>query len=404
MIASVIALVLLITLFYTWIGFPVLLFLAAKKHKRSPQTSGGAPALSISVILAAHNEAGHIAERIRNLLDQRVDDVSFDIHLGTDGCTDATAENARQAAGENGNVHVHEFPERRGKVAVLKDLVTRSSSDLLIFTDANTNFEPGALQRLLPHFADDRIGGVCGQLVLVKDSQDVHRENGETLRDSEEGFYWRLETDLKKRESALDSCLGANGAIFAMRRKLFWKDIPDNTRVDDLVIGMKVREQGYRVLYEPAAVAVEEMPDMRDEWGRRVRIGSGDYQALLFCRKCLAPSYGRFAWIFWSHKVFRWFTPHLCLAAALMIWPLLHNESQLASSLAVITIFLVLLFLIMGVLGYFMRHSDSMVLRIPRLFTHFISMQAALMAGFCRFATGNMSGHWRRTPRKTVHG
>jgi cellulose synthase/poly-beta-1,6-N-acetylglucosamine synthase-like glycosyltransferase len=399
MLSISIALILLLALFYTWIGFPFLLYRATRKQNLSHPVVGEMPSASISVILAAHNEAGHISDRIQNLLDQKPTTGPFDIHVGTDGCSDATAENARDAARGHDCVHVHEFEQRRGKVAVLKDLVSGSSSDLLVFTDANTNFLSGAFERLLPHFADSKIGGVCGKLVLVRADEDIHSTDGETPRDSEEGFYWGLETDLKIRESALDSCLGANGAIFAMRRELFWDAMPDNTRVDDLVIGMKVREAGYRVLYEPSAIAVENMPERKDEWGRRVRIGSGDYQALLFCRKCLAPSYGRFAWIFWSHKVFRWFTPHLCLGSALMIWPLWSAESCLASMLAAITAMLVLLFLFMGLLGHALRDSNSSFSRIPKLFTHFVSMQVALMAGFCRFASGRMSGHWRRTPR-----
>ncbi len=399
MVISLIALILLIALFYTWLGFPFMLFCAAKDLELSPATSDTVPDLSVSVILAAYNEADHIGDRIANLLKLQPHGIAFDIHIGTDGCSDDTAENARQAAGDSSHVHVHAFTERRGKVAVLKDLVSRSSSELLLFTDANTNFEPGAIQRLMSHFSDGNIGGVCGQLVLVRDAGDLQREGGETLRDSEEGFYWRLETDLKRRESALDSCLGANGAIFAMRRELFWSKMPDNTRVDDLVIGMKVREQGFRVLYDPSAIAVETMPDTRDEWGRRVRIGSGDFQALAFCRGCLSPSYGRFAWFFWSHKVLRWFTPHLCLACVLLIWPLFLVGTVFATTLGVFTAFLVALFIVMSMVGHAMRHSGSVLARVPKLFTHFVSMQIALMAGFCRYTIGNMSGYWRRTPR-----
>ena len=99
-----------------------------------------------------------------------------------------------------------------------------------------------------------------------------------------------------------------------IRTGLFWAEIPDNTIIDDFVIGMKVREQGYRMVYAPTAVAREELPEtLDDEWRRRIRIGAGDYQALVLCRKCLLPRYGKFAWMFWSHKVARWFTPHLLL-------------------------------------------------------------------------------------------
>src|SRR6185503_6079299 len=110
---------------------------------------------------------------------------------------------------------------------------------------------------------------------------------------TDESVYWKFETWLKTRESELDSCLGANGAIYAIRARLFWASIPPNTIIDDFVIGMKVREQGYRMLYEPRAIALEELPpEVAHEWKRRVRIGAGDYQAIRLCRACLSPSFG----------------------------------------------------------------------------------------------------------------
>jgi len=403
MVLSVIVLLLLLLLVYAWVGFPLILYLLTRGHSAAPTPEPGEPPDSVAVLLAAYNEEAHIGERIRNLLEQDVPAGRFEIHVGADGCSDRTVDVAREIAAGHPHVHVHAFDHRRGKVAVLKDLVSRVDARFLVFTDANAFFRRGAVRTLLAHFSDSTIGGVCGRLVLAP-SGEAHHENGrtETGHDTEEGFYWRWETILKEQESALDSCLGANGAIFAMRRELFWQEMPDNTMVDDLVIGMKVREQGYRVLYEPHAVAMEELPDVADEWGRRVRIGAGDYQALLFCRRCLGAGYGRFAWIFWSHKVLRWFTPHAALLVALAIWPLFCHGLSLATALASVSLFLVLLFLILGGIGWPLRASRSPLARIPLLFFHFDSMQAALFVGFLKFITGNLSGHWHRTPRAAV--
>jgi cellulose synthase/poly-beta-1,6-N-acetylglucosamine synthase-like glycosyltransferase len=148
---------------------------------------------------------------------------------------DHTAAEATAAAAGHANIEVLDFPKNRGKVAVLKDLAGRASkasngspaAEILVFTDANTAFKPDALRRLVAPFASPKVGGVCGKLIFVRP------EGGKT----EETVYWKLESWLKARESDLDSCLGANGAIYAIRAPRFWTAIPSNTVIDDFVIG-----------------------------------------------------------------------------------------------------------------------------------------------------------------------
>ncbi len=170
------------------------------------------------------------------------------------------------------------------------------------------------------------------------------------------------------------------------------------------MIGMKVRESGLRMLYDHSAVAVEEIPDVRDEWVRRVRIGAGDYQALVFCRRCLAPQYGYFAWSFWSHKVLRWFTPHLGILLLLsVLWMVALSDSALRA-FGQINLLGVLLVLLAAVGGRLARDSAGVPARLLRLVSHFVSMQLALVFGFVRFCRGGMRGHWTRTPRRDSSG
>ncbi len=134
-------------------------------------------------------------------------------------------------------------------------------------------------------------------------------------RPAEEGVYWRYEVTLKILENRLNAVLGANGAIYAVRRQLF-PDLPRNLITDDFVIPMKVRAGGRRVVYDPEAVAMEEAPaSMGSEFRRRVRIGAGNWQALGQCAPLLLPQKGFVAFSFWSHKVLRWATPFLLVAA-----------------------------------------------------------------------------------------
>jgi cellulose synthase/poly-beta-1,6-N-acetylglucosamine synthase-like glycosyltransferase len=301
-------------------------------------------------------------------------------------------------------IEVVAFERNRGKVAVLRDLVAAahrhddcSQDTLFVFTDANTRFRPDALRLLARHFDNPAVGGVCGRLVFTGSGSDA------------EHTYWNLENVLKARESALDSCLGANGAIYALRPGCFWQEIPPSTIVDDFVIGMKVREAGLRMLYEPSAVAEEDVPAVRDEWRRRVRIGSGDYQAARLCRACLHPRYGRFAWCFWSHKILRWFTPHLGLAmlaaAALSLTcgprPAGFTPLVLAAQAVCAGSLLLLAAALAGRLSRRLALGGP-VWRLCRGVDHFVTMQAALLAGFIRYCRGNLSGSWARTPRTST--
>ncbi len=370
-----------------------------KEQKTTPASPDTAylPARAV-ILIAAHNEAADIEQRLMNLAMQDYPKDRFVIYVGVDGATDDTAAVVETVAARlisaGLRVEVYADTERRGKVATLKRLVARVARDVpdaewLVFTDANTHFEPDALRRLLEPFTDPGVGGVCGRLIL-EPPRSVPCRTG--TGHASENRYWTWENKLKTLESRLDSCLGANGAIYAVRSRLFPDSLPDNTIVDDLVIGMKVREQGYRMLYEPAAIARETLPATSAEWRRRIRIGAGDFQALNLCRRCLSPRLGWFAWFFFSHKVLRWLTPHLLL----MVWGL-AAFGMIRGGLAGMTGILYGLVVAGGPLAIlaarFGRHRHAV--------DYFIAMQAALLLGSFQWLRGGLRGDWERTPRRT---
>lgn len=380
-----------VLILYAWVLYPALLaWLARTRPARSVQPSKTADLPPISVILSAYNEEEHIGERIRNLRTMEYSS-PWRAFIGIDGAKDATAAVARAAAGDDSRITIFDFSENRGKVSVLKDLVSHArrqaaADEILVFTDANTEFASDALEHLCAPFADASVGGVCGRLRFVRP------EGGTT----EETAYWRVENWLKAKESAVDSCLGANGAIYAIRPSLFWSAIPANTIIDDFVIGMKVREQNYRMIYEPDAVAEEEIPPaIHQEWERRVRIGAGNFQALRLCRASLSRSGGVFAWTFWSHKVLRWFAPHLLIAGVTLAFAAAGSPEP---ALGRIALFCYLLFTAAALANRVQRiHPLG---QIANGIYYFIVMQAALFAGFLRFCRGNLDGRWKRTARQ----
>jgi cellulose synthase/poly-beta-1,6-N-acetylglucosamine synthase-like glycosyltransferase len=392
---------------YTWLVYPLVMWRVARRRQDTTWPAAGPP--GVVVVFSAHNEESVIVERLENLAALDYPPNRLRVCVGVDGGTDATAALAREWAATHDHVEVTVSEQNRGKTAMLKQLVQSTIShppstlnpqpspippslappSILVFTDANTHFAPDTLRRLTAPFADPRVGGVCGRLVFRRRADGATQEEG----------YWSIETRLKTAESRLDSCLGANGAIYAMRMDCFWPDLPDNTIVDDFVIGMKVREQGWRFVYEPRACAWEDLPvRVEQEWTRRVRIGAGSFQALGLCRRCLTPRYGRFAWAFWSHKVLRWFTPHLMLVglAAAAAWAV--SGGTAAHALPVAAAVAVLGCGLIGRLGV---RAPSRLFKPFQLLYYFLAMQAALFAGFLRYCRGGLTGRWERTERGT---
>jgi cellulose synthase/poly-beta-1,6-N-acetylglucosamine synthase-like glycosyltransferase len=334
----------------------------------------------IAIVLAAFNEERHIEGRLRNVaaLDYPAGKVT--LYIGSDGSTDATAALALQHASDR--VRVFPYTQRRGKACVLNDLLAQVREEIVVFTDANTEFAADALTGLARHFADASVGAVSGELRLR------HPERG----DNQDAHYWRVETAIKLGESSVGGLLGANGGIYAIRRELY-RPLRADTIVDDFTVVMNVSALGWRAVFEPAALAFEDVPSGIDqEFRRRVRIGIGNYQALF-----RHPEYWlRASWTrrftYLSHKVLRWFTPHLLFLALLASFALAAEPpyGQL---------------LILQVVGY-AGLGVAMVLRrfllLPKVVTiplFVFVLNVAFLVAFCRYIAGDFSGTWGRTQR-----
>lgn len=384
----------LLAIFYTYAGYPMLLFVLSGLHQlrsdwryvsggRSRRASPAATLPRVAVLVAAFNEERHIAERIRNLLAQSYPPHLLRILVGSDGSSDGTEQEvAPLLRGDPERIVWRGFTARRGKPSVINDLASLAGEDILVFTDANTSFAPDTVLNLVRHFDDARTGCVCGELRLLTD--------GST--DNQDHLYWRYERLLKFFESRLGALLGANGGVYALRRALY-TPIPPNTIVDDFWISMESVAAGYRCVYDPEAVATEGIPArIQDEFGRRVRIGIGNYQALRKFAHLLNPLRGTVALTFFSHKCLRWLVPHAMLLA------LVTNVLLLDRPLYRWTLGLQLGFYAIALIGHLLGRQGATPrpLRVP---VFLVSMNVALMVGFWKYLSGSFSGAWARTER-----
>jgi cellulose synthase/poly-beta-1,6-N-acetylglucosamine synthase-like glycosyltransferase len=214
---------------------------------------------SVSVIVAAHDEEAVIERRLENLLDLDYPPSQVEIVVASDASGDRTDELVRAVAAEEPRVRLLECP-RGGKVAAQNRAVAQSRADVVAFTDANATWSPDALRHLVANLADPEVAYVCGQLKL-------QRADGS----NREGTYWRYELRLREAESRLGSITGGNGSIYALRRERYVE--VDPRWGHDLSFPYRMVQDGYRAVYEPAAVAFEKpTPTNETEYRRKVRM------------------------------------------------------------------------------------------------------------------------------------
>ncbi len=278
-------------LVYVYVGFPLLIVLRGKLHRRPYRTAPIEP--TVSVVIAAYNEADVIEDKVRNALTLDYPQDRLEIVIASDGSDDGTDEIVRRCA--EGRVRLLALG-RVGKAAALNAAVDASSGDVLVFTDANAIFSEGAIRELVAPLADPSVGGVAGNQVYVKPQAGDSSVVGEQS-------YWNLDRTLKQAGSDAGSVTGATGAIYAIRRQLFRPVRADVN--DDLLTSLRVIAQGYRLVFAPAAVAYEHVVETAGQtFSRRVRVMARGLRCVVVMRELLDPRrYGFFSLQLLSHKL-----------------------------------------------------------------------------------------------------
>src|SRR5215831_8205255 len=290
---------------YTFFGYPLLLWLLQSLFRRPARKSNFEP--RVSMLVAAYNEADVIAEKVQNALAVDYPSDRFEVVVASDGSTDRTAEIVTSLIRSYpaDRVRLLSYPENRGKLSVLNDSVPQLNGEIVVFSDASSMLAPDALRELIANFADDKVGATSGVYqVLSKDAAKLGRQ---------EDLYWKYETYLKIQEAKLGALTGAHGSLYAMRKSLY-PFPPLGTINDDFVIPTSVIRHGFRIAYEPKAVAYEHAEEM-EGFGRRIRITAGNVAQLLEIRPLLWPPRPLVLFCFISHKAARLVVPIAMVAA-----------------------------------------------------------------------------------------
>ncbi len=273
----------------------------AAAHSGAPSGGGAFP--FVSLIVAAHDEQDVIAAKVKDALAQDYPRARLEVVVACDGCSDATAQRAREARADL----VLELP-RGGKIRAQDAAVAASRGEVVAFSDANSLWEPDALRELVGAFADPRVGYACGQVRFVQAATGWGATN-------QEGVYWRYEMVQRAAESRLRSVTAGNGAIYATRRESYM--VVDPVWGHDLSFPFKMVKRGWRAVYVPGARASEKMvPSIEGELQRKRRMMSHTWPIVLRGGMLDPRGYGvGYALMILSHRVLRYCTAFLHVLA-----------------------------------------------------------------------------------------
>ena len=285
-------------LFYTYIGYPLLVFLWAKFRPNEIKTKEFEP--TVTVVISAYNEQDRIVPRIENLLEQNYPSAKLKIIVVSDGSTDETLERLHQI--DTDRLHVIPLERNWGKSIAVSRGVTEATGEIIVFADVRQRFCPNAIRSLAQPFSDQSIGATTGELILESSGSDQDMEGV--------GLYWKYEKMIRDSESKIDSMVGATGAIYAIRRSLY-EPLPEGIILDDVLTPMRIAKKGFRVCMVRDAIAYDTLSGTSsEEFARKVRTLAGNFQLMQVAPWINNPFKNRlfFQWI--SHKVFRLLAPY----------------------------------------------------------------------------------------------
>ncbi|WP_422353945.1 glycosyltransferase family 2 protein [Roseivirga pacifica] len=373
---------------YTFVGYGVIITLLAKTKKQVNYPSLTDEDLpEVTLLIAAYNEQEIVEAKIKNSLALNYPKEKLNIHFVTDGSTD----NTNRIIAKHEGITLDYSPKRQGKIAAVNRVMPYVKTPITIFTDANVMINPEGLRLMVERFQNNLVAAVSGEKTVVSAASDGASASGE-------GFYWKYESFLKKKDAEYNSLVGSAGELFAIRTDLY-ETIDTNTLIEDFVMTMSMAAKGFKVDYEPKALAVESgSANIEEETKRKVRISAGGIQAVIKLMPLLNIfKYGKLSFQYISHRVLRWTLMPLAL-----LFTLLSNffiaDNQLFYTLVLIA---QIAFYALASVGYIVRNRPTKFkpVYIPY---YFIYMHYCLVLGWIKYFSGKQKVTWEKSKRAVM--
>ena len=377
--------------FYAFVGYGIVLYIMVLIKRLINKNAPHSEILfepDITLVIPCFNEADILIEKINNCT--RLDYPAAKLTLVF--ITDGSSDNSGKVLQQYPFIKVLHENRRAGKTAAENRAMLFVNTPFVIFSDANTMLNKEAVKNIVKHFANDMVGCVSGEKRIITDTSDSASAAGE-------GIYWKYESLLKKLDSELYSAVGAAGELVAFRTSLY-KDLPEDTLLDDFMQSMQMAAAGFKIVYEPEAYAVETASaNVVEELKRKVRICAGGWQSI--SRLSSTLSFSRTPLLYFqyiSHRVLRWtVTPFLLLTIFIINIFLVTNGNFFYQVLGIGQI----LFYAASIVGYVLENRR---VRFKPVFVpyYFCVMNYAVVAGLKRYLSGNQKATWDKAQRKIL--
>jgi cellulose synthase/poly-beta-1,6-N-acetylglucosamine synthase-like glycosyltransferase len=366
------------TVLYVYLGYPLLLLLAARlapaKHRADENILP-----RVAILISAFNEREVIKEKIENSLSLDYPRDLLEIAVISDASDDGTDDIVRGFAARG--VKLLRQEARLGKSVGLNLGVAMTTGEIILFSDANAIYSPDAVRKLVRHFVDPQVGYAVGNA--------RYRESSDQKASAQsEGLYWKLETWLKAKESIWGSVVGGDGAIYAIRRELYTPLLP--TDINDFLNPLQIIVQGHRGIYEPAAVCFEDAGEsFEKEFQRKVRIISRSLNAVRRAPRATLPwTQPRHWFSLVSHKILRWLVPVWLIVA------LVSNLALYRTPFFLVLAVIQLVCYLLAFMGFLFRGRPGLI-RIFRIPYYFCLVNLASLIGIFKFLSGSLSPTWQ---------
>lgn len=368
------------SIFYTYFGYPLLIvFLSLFIHNRIKK---GAIEPEVTLLITAYNEEKNIAEKLENTLSLDYPKEKLEIIVASDASDDKTDDMVRGFS--NRGVVLNRVEGRVGKTETQNRTVKIAKGEIIIFSDATTRYKRDAIKKVVRNYHDPSVGAVSGRYKYVNPT-GAPVGIGTIL-------FWKYENLIKGLQTQIKTITGCCGCIYSVRRSLY-EPLPREI-ISDLVEPLKILEKGYRIAFEPDAVAYEETTETpKEEFGMRVRVISRGMDGLWYMRRLFNPfRYGFVAFQLFSHKVLRWMIPFL------LPFLLISNLFLLDRPFYLLVLIAQVLFYIGALGGYLFdkRGKKGKLLALP---LYYCIVNAASIAAFFKTISGKKAIVWE-TVRK----
>jgi biofilm PGA synthesis N-glycosyltransferase PgaC len=373
---------------YTFVGYGVIISQLAKT-KRQTQTPAlkDEDPLEVTLLIAAYNEEDIIEAKIKNSLALNYPEDKLKIKVVTDGSTDNTNRIIARYEG----ISLDYSPKRAGKIAAVNRVMPDIETPITVFTDANVMINPDGLRLMIQRFQNNLVAAVSGEKTVVSAAADGASASGE-------GFYWKYESYLKRKDAEWNSLVGSAGELFAIRTHLY-EAIDTNTLIEDFVMTMQMAAKGYKVDYEPNALALETgSANIAEETKRKVRISAGGIQAVIKLFPLLNIfKYGKLSFQYISHRVLRWTLMPLALITAFAS-NLLITDNQ---SVYTVTLIAQVVFYSLAFIGYLVRNRPTKFKPVYVPF-YFVYMHYCVVMGWFKYFSGKQKVTWEKSKRAVL--